>query len=97
MEVVASEDFSLTDSIKEQIHEKVKKLEEVAGEDIKVRIHLHKEHDQFQVKMHTQFMHHELVGEGEESDFYKALNEAKQKLLRQIKQQKEKRKTKRHS
>ena len=97
MEVVASEDFSLTDSIKETIHQKIKKIEEIAGDDIKIHVYLHKEHDQFQVKMHANFMHTELVGESEKDDFYQALNDAKQKLLRQVKEQKERMEAKRHS
>ena len=97
MELVTSEDFDLTESIKESIHEKVNKIEEVANEELKVHVSLHKEHEMFQVKMHALFFSHDLVAETEANDFFQALNETSQKLLRQVKEQKEKALAKRHT
>lgn len=84
MEIIASEDFTLTDSIKEAIHESVSKISEHAGEDIYTHVYLRKEGSEFSVKLKTHFMGEDIFAEALNADFYKATKEARNKFSRQI-------------
>lgn len=101
MEIIISEDFELTPAIKEAVHEKVEQvLEHIRDrykEESPVKVFLSKNSgSEFKVQFKMHVKKRDISSHAESHDFYKSLNEAKQKIVRQINDLKEKNLTKRH-
>lgn len=97
MEIVVSEDFDLTNSIKEAVHERVETILKYLKDNPTVKVFLSKNGaNLFKVQLALHSQHHDFAAHSESEDFYVGLNEAKQRIIRQIKDQKGKKLSKRH-
>lgn len=82
---VLGEDFSVTEAMRSQIEEKVQKILSHMRTPADFTVFLKKisSHD-FEVKFQTHYRGVDFVGQGQDRDFYVALNHAKKSLLRQL-------------
>lgn len=98
MELIASEDFKLTPAIKDAVHEKMEQVNKFLKKDESIIVNLAKESgDVFSVILQVHVYGHDFVGSSQDLDFYKALNQAKNHLVRQLADHKDKYVTSRHS
>lgn len=82
---VIGEDFSVTEAMNAQIQEKIDKITDHMKIPADFTVFLKKTSAYlFEVRIQTHSRGSDIVGEGEDKDFYMALNQAKKSLLRQI-------------
>tara|TARA_B100000749_G_scaffold280896_1_gene280710 strand:- start:82347 stop:82640 length:294 start_codon:yes stop_codon:yes gene_type:complete len=91
MEIIASEDFKLTDAIKSEIHERVEAINSHMSDPATIKVYLSKDSDRsYHVKFLTHVFHQDVVSDAKNEDFHVCLNQAKSKILRQISDLKDK-------
>jgi len=85
MEFIVSEDFKLTPAIKDAITDKISQVKKHLKNDEKVTVRLSKQSNEvFAVILQVHAHRQDFVGKSENLDFYKALNQAKSHLVRQL-------------
>ena len=84
MEILVGDDFELTDAIKEEVHQRIEQVESHLPKKGDARVHLQMSGGIFHVQFHYSFSKANVVASAEDRDFHRALNEAKQKLQRQL-------------
>ena len=86
MEIIVSEDFELTESIKKEIHDKVERINELLNKESTVKVFLSKDSSkQYHVKMSGHIYKHDVVSDATDLDFHACLNSAKAKFLLETK------------
>jgi ribosomal subunit interface protein len=97
MEIVSGEGFELTEAIETEVALKAQQIKSHLKEEGKLVFHLGMSSpSQFSVKIEVKAGGKFVVGSAEERDFHKSLNEAKARVLRQIDDLHEKKKSARH-
>ena len=86
MEIVVSEDFSMTPAMQSALDAKMKKIHRIVGEDSLVRVYVSKEgkSGDCKVTFHVVLYQKEITATAVSNDYYKAVNECKAKFLRQV-------------
>lgn len=93
---INSEDFDLTDAIKEQVEEKLNKIASHMRNEAEFDVFLSKSGHQYEVKIETAYQQQKVLGESHGDEFYSTLTKAKKAALRQIDDLHDKRVTSRH-
>ncbi|MCB0362448.1 MAG: HPF/RaiA family ribosome-associated protein [Bdellovibrionales bacterium] len=94
---IISEDFDLTPAIREGILERVGFVNDHLRENCPISVYLSKSSSQlFTVRMNMRTKRKDFTSSGTDRDFYVALNQAKDHLVRQIDDRRKKRISMRH-
>lgn len=87
MDFVVGESFDLTESIKREVDEALGKVRHFMKPEVPISVHLDKTGPkEFSVRLMTHYFRHDFVAEDRDADFHKALHDARDHLIRQIKE-----------
>lgn len=94
---IKAENVEVSEELKEKISQKLDQVREHVAEQFGIAVHLRESGGKLcQVTLHTHFQRRDLAASGEAHDFFTALSEAKDALLRQIDKIHDKKVSKRH-
>lgn len=94
---IKAEHIEVTEELREKIVQKLDQVRSHVKQPMGIAVHLRESGGGLcHVTMHTHFLRHELAASGEAHDFFTAVTEAKDALLRQIDKIHDKKIAKRH-
>ncbi len=94
---IKAENVEVSEDLKEKIAEKLDQIRHHADEEFGIVVHLRENGGKLcHITLHTHFQKRDLAASGEAHDFFTALSEAKDALLRQIDKIHDKKVTRRH-